>query len=106
MGLILSGNDADQPQELTEAEVNHLRRLLAWMRCQYMLDEDMQRGFIHGAAECVQHGLTTPERASKIVEQQAEKINAVPAYVRQAVRMLTKSLRKHDAKTGVVEEKT
>lgn len=106
MGLILSGNDADQPQYLTEAEVNHLRRLLAWMRCEYMLDEDMQRGFLMGAAECVQRGIASSDRASQIVEERAAKINAVPAYIRQAVKMLTKSVRQHDAKSGVVEEKT
>ncbi|MCJ9707635.1 hypothetical protein LWS69_01130 [Bordetella hinzii] len=104
MGLILSGNDADHAQELTEAQVNHLRRLLAWMRCEYMLDEFMQRGFISGAAQCVQSGLTTPEDASRIVEERAAKINQVPAYVRQAVKMLTKAVHQHDAKTGVVEE--
>jgi len=106
MGLILSGNGAEQAQELTEAEVNHLRRLLAWMRCEHMLDEDMQRGFLTGASECVRHGFADAERASQIVQKQADKVNAVPAYIRQAVKMLTKAVRQHDAKTGVVEAPT
>ncbi|MGE8446443.1 MAG: hypothetical protein ACN6O1_09515 [Comamonas sp.] len=88
---------------MTEAQVNHLRRLLAWLRCAYMLDEHMQRGFMQGAALSVQHGGATPERAGEILQQQADKINQVPAYVRQAHKMLSKALLEHDRQAGVVE---
>lgn len=101
--LLLSG-DANIPAlPMTEAQVNHLRRLLAWLRCEYMLDEDMQRGFVSGAALSVQHGCSTPERAGEILQQQAAKINQMPAYVRQAHKMLTKALQEHDRQAGVVE---
>ena len=101
--LILAGDSNIPALPMTEAQVNHLRRLLAWLRCEYMLDEDMQRGFISGAALSVQHGCSTPERAGEILQQQADKINQVPAYVRQAHRMLSKALLQHDRRSGVVE---
>lgn len=101
--LVLTGDNNIPAMPMTEAQVNHLRRLLAWLRCTYMLDEDMQRGFISGAALSVQHGCSTPERAGEILQQQADKINQVPAYVRAAHKMLSKALREHDKQSGVVE---
>jgi len=68
-----------------------------------MLDEHMQRGFMQGTALSVQHGVATPERAGEILQQQADKINHVPAYVRQAHKMLSKALLDHDRAAGVVE---
>ncbi|MFA9286951.1 hypothetical protein ACCQ08_19340 [Comamonas sp. SY3] len=101
--LILTGDNNIPALPMTEAQINHLRRLLAWLRCAYMLDEHMQRGFVQGAALSVQHGAATPERAGEILQQQAEKINQVPAYVRQAHKMLSKALLEHDKRSGVVE---
>ncbi len=103
MTLILSGDENNLAMPMSDAEVNHLRRLLAWMRCEYTLDEDMQRGYLLGAKEAVERGGATPEQAQQIIEEKAEQIKAVPAYVRQAVKMLTKAVRTHDAKTGVVD---
>lgn len=101
--LILAGDNNIPALPMTEAQVNHLRRLLAWLDCEYMLDEHMQRGFMEGAALSVQHGAATPERAGEILQQQADKINQVPAYVRQAHKMLSKALLEHDRQAGVVE---
>jgi hypothetical protein len=103
--LTLTG-DANTPAlPMTEAEVNHLRRLLAWMRCEWMLDEDMQRGYMLGNGLAVAHGLQTPEQAGSRLVERAEQINrACPAYVRQAVKMLTKALRDHERAAGIVDE--
>lgn len=101
--LILTGDNNIPALHMTEAQVNHLRRLLAWLRCEYMLDEHMQRGFMEGAALSVQHGAATPERAGEILQQQDDKINQVPAYVRQAHKMLSKALLEHDRRSGVVD---
>jgi hypothetical protein len=101
--LALSG-DANVPaMPMEEAQVNHLRRLLAWMRLEYTLDEDMQRGYLLGAHASVAQGFATPEAASAIVQAKADQINQVPAYVRQGVKMLTKALREHEKKAGVVD---
>lgn len=102
--LTLTGDDNTPALPMTEAEVNHLRRLLAWMRCEWTLDEHMQRGYLLGAAEAVITGGATPERADAIVAAKAQQINRCPAYVRQAVKMLTKALRDHDRRAGIVEE--
>jgi len=101
--LILTGDDNTPAMPMTEAQVNHLRRLLAWMRCEYTLDEDMQRGYLQGVAGCVSHGFATPDRASELVQKQVDRINHVPAYVRQGVRMLTKAIRDHEKQAGIVD---
>lgn len=100
--MILTGDENTPALPFTEAEVNHLRRLLAWMRCEWMLDEDMQRGFMLGCSYGVEHGFATPERAGELLAQQAERINRCPAYVRHSVKMLTKALRDHEKKSGIV----
>lgn len=101
--LTLTGDSNTPALPMTEAQVNHLRRLLAWMRCEWMLDEDMQRGYLSGAATCVELGIASQERASAIVAEKAAQINQCPAYVRQAVKMLTKALREHEKRSGIVE---
>ena len=96
--------DANVPaMPMTDAEVNHLRRLLAWMRCEWTLDEDMQRGYLRGASESVALGFATPEQAGSLLAETAQQINRCPAYVRQAVKMLTKALRDHERASGVID---
>lgn len=99
----LTGDRNTPAMPMTEAEVNHLRRLLAWMRCEWTLDADMQRGYLLGAAESVRHGFANEEQASALVQAKADHINRCPAYVRQAVKMLTKALRDHEKAAGVVD---
>ena len=100
----LTGDTNIPALPMTDAEVNHLRRLLAWMRCEWMLDPDAQRGYVMGISATVAHGMQTPEQAGAHLVERAEQINkSVPLYVRQAVKMLTKALRAHDRKSGVVE---
>ena len=99
----LTGDNNTPALPMTDAEVNHLRRLLAWMRCEWMLDENAQRGTLHAASEMVRLGLVSEDRASALVEDRAEQINRCPAYVRQAVKMLTKALRDHERAAGIVE---
>ena len=102
--LTLTGDANTPAMPMTDAQVNHLRRLLAWMRCEYALDEDMQRGYLQGAASCIAHGFTTPEQAGALLQEKATQINHVPAYVRQAVRMLTKAIRDHEKAAGIVDQ--
>lgn len=102
--MVLTGDGNVPVMPTTDAQVNHLRRLLAWMCCEYMLDEDMQRGYLQGLQMCAAHGLADDERASELLAEKAEQINRVPIYVRQAVKMLTKALREHDKTSGIVEQ--
>lgn len=101
--MTLTGDGNVPAMPMTDAQVNHLRRLLAWMRCEYMLDEDMRRGYLQGLQMCAARGLADDERANELLAEKAEQINRVPIYVRQAVKMLTKALREHDKTSGIVE---
>lgn len=86
----------------TEAEVTHMRKLLAWMRVEYMLDEDMQRGALTAVKELLDAGEITEAEAEHQVARRADQIKQVPKYVRQAVKMLTKAVREHDGVRGAV----
>lgn len=101
--LILLGDENLPSMPMKDSEVNHMRRLLAWMRVEYCLDENMQRGFLMGASEAARLGLAEPEKVSQILQEKSHQINQVPAYVRQAVKMLSKTLEQHDKKSGVVD---
>jgi len=104
--MMLSGDENTPAMPLTEAQVNHLRRLLAWMRVEYMLDESMQRGYLEGVALCAMHGIGTQERRDELVQEKAKQINHVPIYLRQGIKMLTKALRDHEKQSGIVESPT
>lgn len=101
--MTIAGDDNVPDMPLKDSEVNHLRRLLAWLRCEYTLDPDMQRGYLLGAAEMVTGGHASSEAASEIVNAKAAEINKCPAYVQQAVKQLTKALREHERGSGVVD---
>ena len=101
--LTLTGDDNTPAMPMTEAQVNHLRRLLAWMRCEWTLDEHMQAGMVDAIQYLGAAGAITHEQATQAVAERAEKINRCPAYVRQAVKMLTKALRDHEKSAGIVE---
>lgn len=102
--MTLAGDANTPAMPMTDAQVNHLRRLLAWMRCEYMLDEHMQAGYLQGAASCVANGFSTPEQVSALLQEKAAEISHVPAYVRQAVKMLTKAIRDHEKAAGIVDQ--
>lgn len=101
MSLILSGDQNNVSQELSDAEVNHLRRLLAWLTCEFNLSDDGQRGLLIGLNKAVAAGAEV-ERTQEVLDQEVERIRHVPAYIRQAIKMLTKAIRDHDAKTRVI----
>lgn len=100
--LVLSGDENNVAMPITDAEVNHLRRLLAWMTCEYNLSDAGQQGVIEGLTKAVTFGASV-ERAQEILDQEVARVRRVPAYIRQAHKMLTKAVRDHDAKTHVVE---
>jgi lactam utilization protein B len=87
--------------KLTDAEVKHMRLTLAWLRTEYCLDEDMQRGALLAVRKMLDNELSH-EQAHQALTRQAARIEQVPKYVRQAVKMLTKALREHDGQRGEV----
>lgn len=100
--MILTGDQNNQPQEMTDAQVNHLRRLLAWLTCEYNLSDEGQQGVMIGLNMAVAGGVA-PARAQAVLDEEVARVRHVPAYIRQAVRMLTKAVRDHDARTRVVD---
>jgi hypothetical protein len=98
----LTGDQNIDDMPLKTSEVNHLRQLLAWMSCEYSLDADMQRGYLKGAQAAVTLGIACEQAASELIQQKADEINRVPAYIRQAHKMLTKALKKHEVSSGVL----
>jgi hypothetical protein len=105
MSLILSGDENNVAMPVTDAEVNHLRRLLGWLRCEYNLSEDGQRGMLIGLDRAVKSGASV-DRAQAILDSEVAKIRRVPAYIRQAVKMLTRAIRDHDAETRMIEQES
>jgi len=101
--MILTGDDNVPAMPMTEAQVNHLRRLLAWMRVEYCLDENMQAGCLGAVNMLVGSGDISVERGQQQLAERAAQINRVPAYLRQGVKMLTKALRDHERQAGVVD---
>ena len=101
--MTLTGDVNTPAMPMTDAEVNHLRLLLAWLRCEYTLDPYAQCGYLLGASESVKHGWSSEEQAMDVLQKKAEQINKCPAYVRQSVKMLTKALRKHEKASGIVD---
>ena len=102
MTLTGDANLPDMP--MTDAQVNHLRRLLAWMRVEYTLDVNMQAGCLDAVNMLVSHGDISVQRGQQHLAERAAHINQVPTYLRQGIKMLTKALRDHETKSGVVDE--
>ena len=88
--------------KLEKSEINHLRRLLAWMRVEYCLDENAQRGGLTAIKEMLDAGHISQEQAYVAMSRNADQIRQVPAYLRQGIKMLTKSLQTHDGVKGSV----
>lgn len=85
--------------KLSKAEVNHLRLLLAWMRCSegvFQSPEEIKATW----RDLNEHGIVpsdnaeTRERLMKSYNLSAD----VPKYIRHALKMLTAALREHEEK--------
>ena len=103
VGMVLQGDENLPDVALKVAHVNHLRRLLAWLECEYTLNEHMQAGVMQGVTELVESGLTSPERASQVLQTTADRVSRVPAYVRDAVKSLKKAIADHENAAGIVQ---
>lgn len=101
MKLTLTGDENNAEMPMTDAEVNHLRRLLAWLQLAYNLSEEGQRGMITGLHMAVEAGASI-DRAQAVLDEEVRRIQRVPTYIRHGVKMLTKAVRDHDAKTRVI----
>lgn len=74
---------------LTAAEVNHLRRLVAWVDCDAGQEPDAMPDMVR--AICERLGDVSEEGKARLVESHAQA-SAVPQYVRAAIKALRKTL--------------
>lgn len=100
--LVLTGDINNVSQELSDSEVNHLRRLLAWISLEHHMEDEMLAGIMIGAHKIVEANPASLPRAQEVVDEYAAKARSAPAYIRHAVKMLTKAVRDHDDRTRVV----
>lgn len=100
--LTLTGDDPNEPMDLTESQVNHLRRVLAWLTCEYNLSVEGQRGFQKGLLGVVTHDPSKLTAAQAVLDREAERIQHVPVYIRRGIKALTKAIREHDERTRVL----
>lgn len=77
---------------LTEAEINHLRRLIGWVACEAGQTPEELIATVRKIAPAIQD--VSEEGKARLVEahQQAE---AVPKYVRAAIKALSKAIQPH-----------
>lgn len=88
---------------MIQSNINHLRRLLAWMECEYCLNPASQKGLLNGLNCAVGNGLASQEKADAILADASRKSMQCPVYIRQAVRALQKMIAKHERGQGIVE---
>lgn len=100
--LILTGDNNTPAMPMTEAQVNHLRRLLAWISCEMGQEPAEMVVMANRIAEKI-GPLPDPEGARGRLQEGYDKAASYPAYIRQAVKMLTKALRDHEKQSGIVE---
>lgn len=79
---------------LTDAEINHLRKLLAYVGCDIGQSPEEIKETLKSIAPAV--GVDIDAEAVARLKQSYEKSAAVPQYVRAAVKALRKTLIKHE----------
>jgi hypothetical protein len=80
--------------QLTDAEINHLRRLLGWVECEAGQAPDEMVEMVRKIAPAI-HGVSDEGKA-RLVEAH-QKASNVPKYVRSAIKALRKTLAPYDA---------
>lgn len=89
--------------EINKANIGHLRRLLAWMECEYCLNPSGQRGLVVGLSKAVELGLCTNDSAGQVLCEAANNSLHCPKYVRDAVRSLQRAIKGYESKDGIIE---
>jgi hypothetical protein len=78
---------------LSDAEINHLRRLLSYVRCEVGQTPEEFVATLKSIAPAVGPEISAEGRQR--LKKQYDKSTAVPKYVRKAVEALQKTLVKH-----------
>lgn len=76
---------------ISDAEINHLRRLLGWVSCEIGQSPEEMVATVKSVAPVFAGEELSDEAKQRLVASH-EKAAAVPKYVRQAVKALQKTL--------------
>lgn len=87
---------------MKQSDLNHLRRVLAWLSCE-MGQEPAAMVEMTAAIVAKIGPITDPEGARIRLQEGYDKAASYPVYLRQGVKMLTKALRDHEKAAGVVD---
>lgn len=86
---------------MTQAELNHLRRLVAWVRCEYFFEPDE---YVNLAREHMAMGIgPSDDDAKQRMVEYHDKLRQCPKYVHAAVKSLSKYLTDHGPVVDAVE---
>ncbi len=85
-------------RRLTRAEMNHLRRLIGWVRCEVGAEPEE---IVTTAKEALDHFQCVTEDGKQRLLEHYQKSVAVPNYIRAALKALEKVC--HEEPTEVVD---
>lgn len=85
--------------ELKESDINHLRRLVAWVSCEIGLDEQESINLYSNII--AETGINSDEQSKNRIMASIKKSANYPQYVRRAIKSLGKAINKHDS--GIVD---
>ncbi len=59
---------------------------------------------LQGLKIAADHDMGTELRRNEILQETIDRVNSVPIYLRQGIKMLTKAVQDHDRLSGIIEE--
>ncbi|EQM87433.1 hypothetical protein L683_14160 [Pseudomonas aeruginosa WC55] len=74
-------------RRLTRAEMNHLRRLIGWVRCEVGAEPEE---IVTAAKEALDHFQGASEDGKRRLLEHYQKSAAIPKYIRAAIKALEK----------------
>ncbi|HBP2074124.1 TPA: hypothetical protein L5Y18_006486 [Pseudomonas aeruginosa] len=74
-------------RRLTRAEMNHLRRLIGWVRCEVGAEPEE---IVTAAKEALDHFQGASEDGKRRLLEHYQKSAAIPKYIRSAIKALEK----------------
>jgi hypothetical protein len=86
---------------LSDAEVNHLRKLLGWVRCEIGQSPEEMVQTLNSISPAIGPALSEEAKARMVAAH--AKAAAVPKYVRAAVKALEKTIVQHAGEVVDVE---
>ena len=94
MSLILRGGGIEKDLQLKRSEVNHLRLLLGWIRCEIGMTPDEFIEMMKRIAPAITEPISDESKQRLVAAH--DRGMAVPVYVRQAIKMLSIAMIEHD----------